>query len=356
MIHAVSFAEYLTTYRHALLLDVRSPAEYGHAHIPGALSLPLFTDKERATVGTAYRHESREKAIKIGLKYFGPRMVNMLEQVENWTAQKLEAEPGGKGQRPFPIVVHCWRGGMRSAGVAWLLDLYGFEVYTIQGGYKSFRQWCMELFARSWPLRMLGGFTGSGKTDILRQLSLLGEPVIDLEGLACHRGSAFGNIDMPPQPTQEMFENKLAMALHDAAISHQPIWLEDESQRIGDVNIPGPLFQQMRHAPLLLLQIPFAERLKEVNRLYGTAPAGRLEKAILRIQKRLGGLETSHALKRLETGELLECFEILLRYYDRWYEKGLYLNREQMQPQTISLPTVDALANARACLALHEIH
>lgn len=142
------------------VLDVRSPGEYAHAHIPGAISFPLFSDEERKVVGTSYKQTSRESAIKIGLDYFGPKMRPMVELVEAITESQLTStdKPASR-----TILVHCWRGGMRSGAVAWLLDLYGFNVYTLAGGYKKFRNWVIEIYSQPVLLKILGGFTGSGK-------------------------------------------------------------------------------------------------------------------------------------------------------------------------------------------------
>ena len=196
------------------VLDVRSPGEYTHAHIPGAYSLPLFTDEERKLVGTAYKQQSREQAIKLGLDYFGVKMRKMVEEVESVVSQQSAVGKGGAGLKTANcILVHCWRGGMRSAGVAWLLDLYGFKVYTLVGGYKKFRNHVLETFNLPFNLKILGGYTGSGKTELLKTLKEKGERIIDLEGIAGHKGSAFGNIGLPKQPGQEMFENILALEL-----------------------------------------------------------------------------------------------------------------------------------------------
>jgi tRNA 2-selenouridine synthase len=148
-----------------LIIDVRSPGEYAHAHIPTAFSLPLFTDEERAAIGTTYKQESREAAIKLGLPFFGTKMQNMIEQVEGWATvyEKTNAK------KPT-ILVHCWRGGMRSAAVAWLLDLYGFKTEQLTGGYKAYRNWVLAQFEKNYTMKVLGGFTGSGKTEILLQL------------------------------------------------------------------------------------------------------------------------------------------------------------------------------------------
>jgi tRNA 2-selenouridine synthase len=327
------------------VFDVRSEAEFSHAHIPGAHNLPLFNNEERAVVGTIYKQKSRELAIKKGLEYFGPKMKDMVVFVEE-TIAKLR--PDNK-----TVLVHCWRGGMRSAGVAWLLDLYGFKVYTLVGGYKSFRNWVLSGFDQKIKFRILGGYTGSGKTIVLSALKDKGAPVIDLEGLAGHKGSAFGNIGLPKQPSQEMFENKLAVAIHKIIkdYSEKEIWLEDESQRIGTVNIPQVLWNHIRTCPVYFLDIPFEERLNYLVETYGKLDAVELGEAIKRIQKRLGGLETKTALQHLDERNLKACFSILLKYYDKQYGKGLQ-NRPDPKPSVVTIETnaVNDIKNAELLL------
>lgn len=342
-----------------MIIDVRSPAEYAHARIPGAKLLPLFSDEERKTVGTLYKQVSRQKAIKAGLQFFGPKMVVMVEQVEQWLAEHQLQNPGAGGKAPKNprIVVHCWRGGMRSAGVAWLLDLYGFSVFTLQGGYKAFRHWCLDQLEKDYPFRIIGGFTGSGKTAFLQHLSALGETIVDLESLAAHKGSAFGNIRMPAQPSQEMFENLLALALHTAlaqVCEGGAIWMEDESQRIGDVNIPTAFFRKMRQAPLVFADIPFEERLSYIVQDYGKGDTEKLVNAIIRISKRLGGLETKHAIQCLLDNDLRGSFAILLRYYDKWYQKGLDAHQTTLSEpmHRIALAKSGDAEAARAILSL----
>lgn len=332
-----------------LLLDVRSPGEFAHAHIPGSNNLPLFNDEERKVVGTAYKQQSREQAIKIGLSYFGPKMTALVEQVEIWIVDYKLQQPLKKD---VSIVVHCWRGGMRSAGVAWLLDLYGYQVFTIAGGYKAYRNWVLDQFGKLYQFKVLGGYTGSGKTEILHALAQQGSAIIDLEKLAGHKGSAFGNLEEIKQPSQEMFENKLALELK--MYGDKTIWIEDESQNIGNINIPPKIYQQKQAASLYFLDIPFPQRLQYIISGYGKFEKDKLMDAIVRIKKRLGGLDTKNALAYLSEDDLENCFFILLHYYDKFYLKGLH-EKENSKPglHIIALNTVDAIKNAQVILELN---
>lgn len=303
------------------VLDVRSPGEYAKAHIPGASSFPIFSNEERRLIGTAYKQESREKAIKIGLDFFGRNMVRMVEDVEKIMADKKT------GSRE--IGVHCWRGGMRSAAIAWLLDLYGFKVYVLNGGYKAYRRWVLQQFEKSYNLLVIGGYTGGNKTGIIHELRKRNEQAIDLEGLAGHKGSAFGNLEMAQQPSQEHFENLLARELTLQSFSAENvIWIEGESQRLGDVNIPFHFFKNMRRCPLLFLDIPFDKRLAHITEHYGSYEKEKLINAIVRLKKRLGGLETKNAVNALLEDDIPGCFSILLKYYDKFYLKSTLNTQE----------------------------
>ncbi len=377
MIEKIGIEEFLELAKRHVVLDVRSPGEYLHACIPGAYSLPLFSDAERKIVGTAYKQQGREEAIKIGLDFFGVKMTNMVVEVEKLAksgnqTQNSAFEVGGQpadiipnSQKSIPVLVHCWRGGMRSAGVAWLLDLYGFKVYVLDGGYKAFRNWVLQQFEVPYPFKVLGGYTGSGKTEVLQQLASKGESVVDLEGIACHRGSAFGSLGQPKQPSQEMFENNLAFALssiHNTVPESGNIWVEDESRRIGDVNLPGALWNTIRRSPLHFLEIPFEQRLNFIVQQYGVFDKASLMNSIMRIQRRLGGVDTKKAIEFLADGNLPECFRILLRYYDKFYAKDI-VNRGKLfllspgksvstAPQSRSIPFVVKQQNAQFPLPL----
>ena len=341
----INIDEFISLAKTYPVFDVRSPGEYIHAHFPGAHSLPLFTNEERAIIGTAYKQETREKAIKLGLDFFGLKMRKMVEEVESI----INTHQKGIGKS---IVVHCWRGGMRSAAVAWLLDMYGYKVYTLAGGYKAYRTWVLQQFETPYQFNILGGYTGSGKTIVLEELQRLGHTVIDLEGLANHKGSAFGGIGEKPQPGQEMFENLLAGELFYK--THQDInqsentsiWLEDESQRIGSVMVPGSIWNTMRESPLFFMDISFEERLQYLVRTYGVFEKEKLVNSIMRIQKRLGGLETKNAINFLLENNVTESFRILLHYYDKLYTKGLH-NRKNLEQWLHNIPceSVDAKTN-----------
>ncbi len=349
-VNTISINDFFSRAKSTPVIDVRSPAEYTHAHFPGAFSIPLFNDEERAKVGTAYKQVSREEAIKIGLEFFGPKMRGIVEEVE-----KIDQGNGNSKT----LLVYCWRGGMRSGAISWLLGLYGFDVYRLEGGYKTYRNYVLSLFENEYPLSLIGGYTGSGKTELLQSLSRHGEQIIDLEDLAKHKGSAFGNIGMPSQPGQEMFENLLAQKLKQAIENLEPgsrIWLEDESQRIGHVNIPNAFWASMRKAPVSFIDIPFESRLDHLVQEYGTLDKQRMIEAVGRIRERLGGLEAKNTVDFLEKDDFQGAFRILLKYYDKWYLKGLH-NRSGLDTllSKISFENVGSV-NARRLLPETAIH
>lgn len=334
----ISISEFIDLCASLPVLDVRSPSEYAHAHIPTAYSLPLFNDEERKIVGTTYKQDSREGAIKIGLDFFGPNMRKMVEEVEAYDDKQYAANK--------TMLVHCWRGGMRSAAVAWLLDLYGFKTYLLEGGYKVFRTWVLKQLALPYNLRIIGGYTGSGKTKVLHELKKRGQSIINLEHIAQHKGSAFGGLDKVPQPSVEMFENILALELYRLTQkdSHTIIWVEDESQRIGDVNMPTAFYKQLRTQPLYFLDIPFDKRLDYIVEDYGGYTQEGLINAIIRIQKRLGPLETKSCIQYLLEGQIKPCFDLLLKYYDKQYEKGLH-KRNDLKDIMHKIPCVNVSAH-----------
>ncbi len=344
-----NISEFLELSREIPVLDVRSPGEYLHAHIPGAFSFPIFNNEERKEIGTAYKQVSRESAIKIGLAHFGKNLLSFVEQADAILNEKNLASK--------TVAIHCWRGGMRSSAMAWLLDLYGYKVYLLNGGYKAYRSWALQQFDKKYFLNIVSGYTGSNKTGALAALKEMGHRVIDLENLAQHRGSAFGHIGLATQPTQEQFENLLAMELY-ALIKENPeapIWIEDESQRVGLVNVPPAFFKQMREQEILFFDIPFHERLKFLCSTYGIFPKEELLQGIFRIQKKLGGPEYREACEHLETGNVSACFGILLNYYDRLYLKSS-LKRQNPESKIIRLTSNSTNANSNAKILIHYVN
>ena len=292
-----------------LIVDVRSPAEFEHAHIPGAENFPLFNNEQRAEIGTLYKKQGREVAMMRGLELYGGNMKQIIEklQTRNLTGKKL--------------FVHCWRGGMRSGVVSWMLSLFGYHVSILNGGYKAYRQFVLNSFNQNYSFKIIGGRTGAAKTKVIEAMMENKIAAIDLEGIANHRGSAFGAIGLGLPPTQEQFENELSSQLMNLK-SEQSIYLEDESQRIGWVNIPNNIWNQMRSADVLYLDIPFENRLENLVNTYGKLEVEQLNEATLRIQKKLGGLQTKNVTGFLKEGNLKEAFRILLNYYDKMYDLG----------------------------------
>ncbi len=295
-----------------LVFDVRTPAEFEKGHIPGAINLPLFSDAERVDVGTTYKQQGRRPAILLGLDLIGPKMRGLVETIEI-----LAGSP--KSAKPF--VLHCWRGGMRSQSVAWLLRLYGFKLGVLEGGYKSFRNWAAERFSEDLNLIVLGGHTGAGKTLLLEGLKKEGKSVVDLEGLANHRGSAFGSLGLPEQPTQQQFENELALVLND--LRGEEIWIEDEARTVGRCRVPNPIFEIMREATVIFIQKSVEQRLDFLVEIYGESDPDKLSERFENIQKRLGSERLSASLDFLKEGDIREAARIALAYYDKTYTYGL---------------------------------
>lgn len=294
----------------APLLDVRSPAEYEQGHIPGAINLPLFSDDQRAAVGTAYKQQSRQSAVLLGLDFVGTRLAQL--------AQDLLTHSRGGGS----LRLYCWRGGMRSASMAWLAETVGLECQLLAGGYKTYRRWALTSFEQPRQLIVLGGRTGVGKTDLLLALQDRGSKVLDLEGLANHRGSSFGGLGQPPQPSSEHYENRIADVLWRCQ-ADQPIWLEAESAQVGRCRIPAGLWQQMEQADVVELQRAGSERVRRLVAVYGAQPQDALRGATERIARRLGPQRTALALAAIEAGDMATACEQMLDYYDRCYDHEL---------------------------------
>ena len=337
----ITVSEVLELEPGCVLFDVRTPAEYEKGHIPGALNLPLFTNEERAVVGTTYKQVGSYDAFLQGLDYVGPRMRFFVEE----TKRKA---PSGK------VAVHCWRGGQRSSSMGWLLDLAGMDVQVLTGGYKAYRNYVLEQFAACTPpLIIVGGPTGSGKTDIIHALEKLGEQVIDLEGLAHHKGSAFGALGEEDQPSVEQFENNL-FGVFRGLDHRRRIWLENESRPIGRVYIPDPFWEQMVKAPLLAVEVPLEARVKRLVDMYAGFSADELKDSFERIRKRLGGQHYNTAIEALDAGDFAEAARIALVYYDKAYNHHTLSKRISSNIFDIPAGNNDAEQTARHLIAFAE--
>lgn len=332
----LSITEFLELSRGSCILDVRTPKEFEQGHIPGAINLPLFTNEERAIVGTIYKQEGREPAILKGLELVGPKL-------------KLIAETAKVSAKDNTVFVHCWRGGMRSGSVAWLLETAGLRTFTLKGGYKVFRRKVLDSFQEDVNMILLGGRTGSGKTLIIQSLIRAGEQVIDLEGIAHHKGSAFGAIGELPQPSQEQFENLLFMGLWKRD-KNKPVWLEDEARLIGKKVIPEGLWEQMRSKLVMHINLPFEERVNYLVKEYGKYPKEELADAINRITKRLGPEQTKISLEALENNDLKTTCEFCLNYYDKTYTHGLS-KRESSKVKELDFIKIDPDAIAEVLVS-----
>lgn len=330
MVRSISIGQ-LEEFKEHTILDVRTPLEFLQAHIPGAINIPLLSNIQRVIVGTTYKKEGREKAILKGLELTGPKWADLVRETEQKVPNKQ-------------VIVHCWRGGMRSGAMAWILDLYGFNVSVIRGGYKAYRTQLIPTFETPYALIMLSGRTGSGKTITLQALQQAGEQVVDLEALANHQGSSFGSMGTKIQPTQEQFENNLFDVLQRLDKT-KAIWVESESVMIGRCCIPRPFFDQMNRAEVIDIQISEQERIEFLYKEYGGLDKKFLERALLGISKRLGPLQTKEALKALEEDRMKDFIAWALTYYDKLYRNSLS-KRTQQNILGIELEKVDATKNA----------
>jgi len=302
---------------HIPLIDVRSPLEYAHAHFPNAVNLPLLNNEERAIVGTTYKHEGNQTAVLKGYELVGHKFADYIKQA-------IKIAPHKK------INVYCWRGGLRSNIMAFLLHSAGFEVNLLQGGYKKYRHWVLETLEQPKQIKIVGGKTGSGKTYVLHQLKKLNQQVIDLEGLANHKGSAFGSLGQASQPSVEMFENNLAMQWYNID-ANAILWLENESRMIGSVRIPPKIFEAMRSATTYDIQISLGRRIQHIAKEYGEYDVKLLEECTRKLEKKLGNLRMQQAIDFLLAKDVNSWIFMLLEYYDSSY----LFSKEKRNPNTI---------------------
>lgn len=304
-----------TLIQKGVCIDVRSPGEYRAGHIPGAVSMPLLSDAERAQSGITYKLKGRDAAVQQALTWVGPKMSGFVSQSRRWSLGR-------------PIFLYCWRGGMRSHSMAWLLEQAGLEVSVLEGGYQNWRRYIHELMASRGNWVVIGGPTGSGKTKLLYALKAAGEQILDLEGLANHRGSAFGALGLPPQPSNEQFIGEIGWALSGIKKGCR-IWVEDESSMIGNLHLPPIVVGRLSSSPFVYLQTDPVRRIRELVEEYGQQPRKELEAAFQKITRKIGGQYLNQALEALEAGGLDEAAAIALRYYDKAYAQSLSIRHPE---------------------------
>jgi tRNA 2-selenouridine synthase len=342
MIQKVAISKFLELADTIRIADVRSPSEFNAGHIPGASNIPLFEDKERELVGIKYKKEGRLPAILEGLSLTGPSIRSKLEQ---------GLAIAGEGK----LLVHCWRGGMRSEAMAWLFSLGDLEVFVLNGGYKAYRHYVLEQLSEKKKMIVLGGMTGSSKTHILQYLNSLGQQVLDLEKLANHKGSAFGALGQSPQPTTEQFGN-LLFREWSRLNRDVPFWVEDESRNIGAIFIPDAFYLNMQDSTTVILAMDVKTRLPRLIKEYANYPTGLLISSVLKISKRLGGDKTKDAIDAIEKGDIAKAIEIVLYYYDKAYLFGLnkknsnnliYVESDTDDIETNALKVLDAASTIK---------
>ncbi len=291
------------------IIDVRSPSEFSRGHIPGAKNIPLFSDSERKVIGTLYTKKGRKVAIQKGFEIIAGKITGLMENINSETVD-------------VACFLYCWRGGMRSGTMSWLFERFGIKAFLLDGGYKSYRRLVREYFSAPLDLRIVGGMTGTGKTEILKELKSRGFQVIDLEKLANHKGSAFGSLGEKQQPTTEQFENDLLFEFLNYD-NNKTIWLENESQSIGRVFIPPELYEQMKNSKLYNLKIPMEARINRLINEYSLYEDKHLFNCITKIRKKIGGQNFKEAKNALENKDYKKFAKIALRYYDKTYRFGL---------------------------------
>lgn len=330
-------------YKHPGLpvIDVRSPAEYEIAHIPGAVNIPLFDNEERARVGTRYAQAGKEAGFLLGLEIAGPKLAGYVKKLNSLFPVHS------------PLVIYCWRGGMRSNAMAWLFSQAGHEVKLISGGYKAYRGYIREQITTGWDFRVIGGMTGSGKTEVLGHIRNLGYQVLDLEDLASHKGSVFGHLGQGDQPNNEWFENQLWERLRqlDASI---PVFVEDESRSIGKVSMPEPFYMKLQQSRLYLLEVDFEDRVHRLVEEYGLFPKKELKENIDKLLGYLGSEAHKKTIALIEEGHLDQAAGLLLKYYDKKYRESIVRYRKPEQILSIDTTNGDSYRNAKLILEKME--
>jgi len=328
------------------IIDVRSPAEYAEDHVPGAISAPVLDDAERAEVGTLYKQVSPFDAKKAGASLVSRNIARHIEELFR-----------GKGKTWRPLV-YCWRGGKRSGAMAHILREIGWNAETLEGGYKAYRRWVvqqLEKLPEKFDLRVIHGPTGSGKSRLLGALKRAGAQVLDLEALAAHRGSVLGNLPDRPQPSQKMFESLLLKEM-EAFEAPRPVFIEGESKKIGELQVPDALMERMRASPCIVLDTSVEVRvdllLDEYRHFLSDRDA---------LNKQLDCLAALHGRERIAEWKSIADWRSLVRrllveHYDPAYRRSAARNFTQLPHATpVRIDRADDAAFATAARSLLDL-
>jgi tRNA 2-selenouridine synthase len=334
--HQLSVQEWSS---YAMVIDARSPHEYAEDRIPGAVNLPVVDDAEYAEVGITHRTD-KHAAYLIGVEH---SLRNIADQIK-----PLISTYGPQDR----FLVYCFRGGKRSRLWADNLRTIGFEVDVLAGGWKNYRRWVragLELLPRAFSYRVLCGPTGCGKTRVLHELARQGHQVLELEGIARHRGSLLGDLPGDPQPSQKLFDTLLLDAMRRLDV-RRTVWLEAESKKIGDLQLPESLYDAMHRAPVVNLVAPMSERVKLWREDYPhfaadpVAMVGKLEP----LKPLVGNDVMSQWRLMALAGQIDELFEsVMTQHYDPCYSRSTRRNYgPRIDQRIIELPSLNALSLA----------
>jgi tRNA 2-selenouridine synthase len=299
------------------VVDVRSQGEYSEGHIREAINIPILNNEERIAVGTDYKQKGQQEAIKTGFRLVGPRLLDIIN----------ETQGRANGSE---ILVHCWRGGMRSSNFCQFVGMAGIKSHQLKGGYKAYRHEALESFKKPLQIILLTGCTGSGKSEVLRSLKENGEQILDLEALANHKGSAFGGLLMPQQPSTEQFQNELFEEILKLDLTKR-IWVEDESIAIGKIFLPHDFWTSMMQSPLVQMDVSKEVRVQRLVSEYGPADRDEFLSIMGKVVKKLGGQHYNAAKEKLLQGDMASAIDILLTYYDKAYLNSIAKRKEKVQ-------------------------
>lgn len=328
------------------IIDARSPSEYALDHIPGAINCPVLDDEERIQVGTTYKQIGAFEARRMGAAMVARNISTHIDTL--WQDKPRDWKP----------LVYCWRGGNRSGSLALIMAKIGWPVVQLEGGYKDFRHHVTAALEQPPVLdfRVVCGTTGSAKSRLLQTLDAIGAQVLDLEQLACHRGSVLGGLPSQPQPTQKAFETAIWARLRgfDPAL---PVFVESESKKVGALRVPGALMEQIRGAACISLQLSRAHRVQLLMEDYAhyTQDAGPLN-------EQLGYLATLHGREKISNwqglataGRMAELVDALLaEHYDPAYTRSIARNFPRITDALVL--ELGGIGEADLLAATHTLH